>query len=243
MTTRDLDYYKRLVTSEYRSSPRFVKTVEKLLAYGITTDESLKNLLLAFDVDNATKKQLDILGRIVGASRQLEFNPSAGAIGNIICPSPAELASGEEFPIITVPQPAYLDGTSYLSGFPPSEMGSGNILDDNAFRMIIKARIIQNAWKGTINELYELWYAIMGSDKKMAIEDLQDMSFNIVLQGNYTQLEKELIIHAYIIPKPEGVRINILTFISEDGLPLFSYDYNNMRYSGYNSHWVEREDV
>lgn len=78
----------------------------------------------------------------------------------------------------------------------------------------------------------------MGKDKHLSIEDLQDMSFNIVLQGDYTALERELIIHAYIIPKPEGVRINVLTFVSTDGLPLFSYDYNTMRYSGYNSHWA-----
>ena len=82
----------------------------------------------------------------------------------------------------------------------------------------------------------------MGRDKKLAIEDLQDMSYNIILQGDYTQLEQELIIHAYVIPKPEGVRINMLTFVSADGLPLFSYDYNTMRYSGYGSHWAEKEN-
>lgn len=128
-----------------------------------------------------------------------------------------------------------------LTGYPPAEAGEGNLLNDEAFRLMIKARIIQNAWKGTIGELYDLWDAVMGANKKLSIEDLQDMSYNIVLQGDYTQLEKELIIHAYVIPKPEGVRINALTFVSTDGLPLFSYDYNTMRYSGYESHWAEAE--
>ena len=128
---------------------------------------------------------------------------------------------------------------SFISGFPPGEMNNSNsMMDDDLFRLLIKARIIQNAWKGTITELYELWESVMGKDKHLSIEDLQDMSFNIVLQGDYTALERELIIHAYIIPKPEGVRINVLTFVSTDGLPLFSYDYNTMRYSGYNSHWA-----
>ena len=128
-----------------------------------------------------------------------------------------------------------------LTGYPPAEMGEGNLLDDEVFRLMIKARIIQNTWKGTIGELYDLWDAFMGANKKLSIEDLQDMSYNIVLQGDYTQLEEELIIHAYVIPKPEGVRINVLTFVSTDGLPLFSYDYNTMRYSGYESHWAEAE--
>ena len=32
---QNLDYYKRLVTSEYRHSPRFTAMVQKLLSYGL----------------------------------------------------------------------------------------------------------------------------------------------------------------------------------------------------------------
>lgn len=239
---QNLDYYKRLVTSEYRHSPRFVAMVQKLIGYGLDLDDSISNMIVAFEVDNASTAQLDILGQIVGVSRQLKFEPSAAAIGEVICPSPAEIASGEVYPIIYTPTPDKLASTPMLTGYPPAEMGEGNLLDDEVFRLMIKARIIQNTWKGTIGELYELWDAVMGAEKKLSIEDLQDMSYNIVLQGDYTQLEEELIINAYVIPKPEGVRINVLTFVSTDGLPLFSYDYNTMRYSGYGSHWAEKEN-
>ena len=239
---QNLDYYKRLITSEYRHSPRFVAMVKKLVNYGLDLDDSIANMIVAFEVDNASTAQLDILGAIVGVSRQLTFEPTAAAIGEVICPSPAEIASGEVYPIIYTPTPDKMAGTPFLSGYPPAEMGDGNLLDDEVFRLMIKSRIIQNTWKGTIGELYDLWNAVMGADKKLSIEDLQDMSYNIVLQGDYTQLEEELIIHAYIIPKPEGVRINVLTFVSTDGLPLFSYDYNTMRYSGYGSHWAEKEN-
>ena len=239
---QNLDYYKRLVTSEYRSSTRFMSMVQKLLNYGLEIDDSINNMIVAFEVDNASTAQLDILGSIVGTSRQLSFEPSAAAIGEVICPSPAEMASGEVYPIIYTPTPDKLASTQLLTGYPPAEMSEGNLLDDDVFRLMIKARIIQNTWKGTINELYELWSSVMGTDKKLLIEDLQDMSYNIVLQGDYTQLEEELIVHAYVIPKPQGVRINVLTFVSTDGLPLFSYDYNTMRYSGYESHWAEKEN-
>ena len=239
---QNLDYYKRLVTSEYRHSPRFTGMVQNLLSFGLDIDHSINNMIVAFEVDNASTAQLDILGQIVGVSRQLKFEPSAVAIGEVICPSPAEIASGEVYPIIYTPTPDKLASTPMLTGYPPAEIGEGNLLDDEVFRLMIKARIIQNAWKGTIGELYDLWDAVMGANKKLSIEDLQDMSYNIVLQGDYTRLEEELIIHAYVIPKPEGVRINVLTFVSTDGLPLFSYDYNTMRYSGYGSHWAEKEN-
>lgn len=238
---QNLDYYKRLVTSEYRHSPRFTGMVQKLLSYGLDIDNSINNMIVGFEVDNASTAQLDILGSIVGVSRQLKFEPTAAAIGDVICPSPAEMASSEVYPIIYTPTPDKLASTPLLTGYPPAEIGEGNLLNDDVFRLMIKARIIQNTWKGTIGELYDLWDAVMGVNKKLSIEDLQDMSYNIVLQGDYTQLEEELIIHAYVIPKPEGVRINVLTFVSADGLPLFSYDYNTMRYSGYESHWAEAE--
>ena len=238
----DLTYYKRLITSEYRRSANFTAMVEKLLSFGLDLDDSSSKMITAFDVDYATTAQLDVLGTIVGVSRQLTFEPSVIAAGDIICPTPTEIASGTEYLIINTPEPQNMASVSFISGFPPGEMNDGNsMMDDDLFRLLIKARIIQNAWKGTIAELYNLWEAVMGADKKLAIEDLQDMSFNIVLQGDYSALERELIIHAYIIPKPEGVRINVLTFVSTDGLPLFSYDYNTMRYSGYGSHWAEAE--
>lgn len=234
------DYYHRLITSQYRSSPKFVAMVKKLAEYGLDLDEAAENLISAFEIDTAVTAQLDILGVIVGVSRELEFEPSAESTGDVICPSPSEMDIND-FPIIYTPEPAYMASTNFISGPDPVELSTErNLIDDDLFRLLIKARIIQNAWKGTINELYDLWDAIMGEGKHLQIQDLQDMSFNIVLQGDYTALERELIIHAYIIPKPEGVRINILTFVSTDGLPLFSYDFNTMEYSGYSSHWAER---
>lgn len=236
---KNTEYYRGLITSEYRLSPKFTAMVLELTKYGQDTDETAENLIEAFDVDTATTAQLDIIGRIVGASRDLNFEPTAIAIGDVICPTPEELASNEEFPLINTPEPDALDGVRYLTGFPPAEIQDGNLLNDDVFRLMIKARIIQNTWKGTLPELYKLWNSIFPASKLMQIQDLQDMSYNIIMQGDYTDLEQELILHGYIIPKPEGVRINILSFVDLDGLPLFSYDYNNMTYSGYGSHWAK----
>lgn len=240
---QDISYYKSLVTSQYKRSPKFNALLERLVSYGQDLDVAAEKMITAFEVDNAASAQLDILGAIVGVSRQLSFEPSVIASGSIICPTPEELAGGEVYPIINTPLPADLSNTAVLSGFKPADMATGNLLDDDVYRLMIKARIIQNTWKGTISELYELWENVMGSEHKLSIEDLQDMSYNVVLQGDYSQLEEELIIHAYIIPKPEGVRINVLSFVSTEGLPLFSYDYNTMRYSGYSSHWAEGREA
>ena len=113
------------------------------------------------------------------------------------------------------------------------------LVTDDIYRIMIKSRIIQNVWKGNVLDLYEMWDNLFPDNQGLQIQDLQDMSFNIVLLGNYSKLMQELIVHGYIIPKPEGVRINTLSFIDTDGLPIFAYDYNNINYSGYKSHWLQ----
>ena len=84
-----------------------------------------------------------------------------------------------------------------------------------------------------------MWADLFPENLGIQIQDLQDMSYNIVLVGQYTGLMRELIMHGYIIPKPEGVRINSLAFIDTSGMPIFAYDYNTLNYSGYKSHWLQ----
>lgn len=186
------DYYRKLITSEYRYAQKYNAMLKKLISYGLDMDTAAENLILSFDVDTAVGAQLDILGRIVGVSRTVSFQPSVG--------SP--------------------------------------VLSDDVYRLVIKAKIVKNVWKGTIDELYSLWIVLFPSTKVLQVQDLQDMSFNLVLQGDYTTLERELVLHGYIIPKPEGVRINILTFLDMNGRPLFSYDYKTLDMNGYSSHWA-----
>ncbi len=70
------------------------------------------DIIKAFDLDTATGNQLDIIGIILGRSRQLYFQP-------------------------------------------PDNFSA--ILDDNAYRTLLRAKIVWNQWKGSIPELYTLW--------------------------------------------------------------------------------------
>lgn len=194
----DVEYYRRLLTSEYRNSPRLNEWLLWLLHYGQDAEMAARNIISLFDLDVATGVQLDTLGAIAGVPRTLNFMPSGG--------------------------------------YSP-------VLEDETYRLIIRAAIIRNVWKGTIEELYNLWYALFTGGAKLQVHDNQDMSFNITLMGEFTTLERELISHGYIIPKPEGVRINLLTIVDTEGLPLFAYDRDTYMESGYTAHWAEPEEV
>ena len=71
--------------------------------------------------------------------------------------------------------------------------------------------------------------------------DNQNMSIDIVVSGNFSVMERELINNGLIIPKSEGVRINYIIIEENSNLPVFSYGYDNEILGGYNSNWIREE--
>ena len=134
-------------------------------------------------------------------------------------------------------------GVGRLLNFYPSG-GESPVMDDDTYRLVIKARLLQNVWKGNLAELYDAW-SVLFPGISLQIQDLQSqsegdaMTYNVVISGEFTSLMRELIVNGYIVPKPEGVRINNLLITDTTGKPLFAYDYDDADYSGYTAHWAE----
>nr|DAJ01795.1 MAG TPA: Protein of unknown function (DUF2612) [Caudoviricetes sp.] len=244
MRTNEKEYYRGLMTSEYRGSPKFNDMVRGMVDYGCKLDIAILKMIAQFDIDTAADAQLDILGAIVGVSRNLNFSPSAIATSDVKCPSPSEMVADTGATSIydTIETPVAVkssDAKTIVVGWVAQYLEADHFITDDVYRTMIKCKIIQNIWKGSVADLYEMWNVLFPANQKLQIQDLQDMSYNIVLLGDYSQLMQELIAHGYIVPKPEGVRINLMSFISTEGLPIFAYKYNTLNYNGYNSHWIE----
>lgn len=86
------------------------------------------------------------------------------------------------------------------------------VLTDEYYRLVLKAKIAFNMWDGTIPSMYEIWNNIFGNDTDLSLQlkDNQDMSFNAYITGYTDQIQQDLIQHGYIIPKPQGVRVNYI---------------------------------
>ena len=84
------------------------------------------------------------------------------------------------------------------------------ILDDDTYRLVLKAKVAMNNWDGTIPQIYEIWATIFGGDNDLSLQlqDNQDMSFDAYITGYVDQIQQDLIQHGYIVPKPEGVGVN-----------------------------------
>lgn len=192
---KDITYYKNLITSEYRLSPKFMAWLEGGLKAANDTNASAESIIAAFDIDNAIGMQLDILGILIGRKRTVDFQPKAGM-------SP--------------------------------------VLDDSNYRLALKAKIIWNQWKGTLPEIQDAWSNLFPNGY-IIIFDNQDMTMDALIVGDFSQMEKDLIDNGYIIPKPAGVRINFIVIASTDGIPLFSYGYDNEILGGYDTTWFNMD--
>lgn len=80
-------------------------------------------------------------------------------------------------------------------------------LDDNSFRLVIKAKVFKNRWDGTRKCLEDIFEAMFPSIP-YEIVDNQDMSYTVTLiDPEADDVFIGLIMNGYILPKPSGVRV------------------------------------
>ena len=118
-------------------------------------------------------------------------------------------------------------------GFQPSD-GVSPVLDDATFRILIKAKIAQNQWDGTLPSLYPIWASLF-PDGSIIIIDNQNMTADITLKGSFTSIIQDLITNGYIVPRPEGVLYTYLFGV----LPYFGFGSSPGFIAGFDTgHWV-----
>lgn len=70
-------YYLNLIPSQYRLQPKFMKWLEAGIQKLQDSNSTAQEIISNFDLDTATGVQLDIIGKLIGRSRQLDFQPRA----------------------------------------------------------------------------------------------------------------------------------------------------------------------
>lgn len=239
------EYYESLITSEYRLAKKYKKMVGDMTKYGLATDTAAESFQKAFDVETAEGDQLDTLGEIVGVSRTLDFEPPEGSSLDIVCPNATEMKADLEpsiYKIYQMPTPSQIADASVIvsiimSGGEAEDVSGAFRVNDDTYRKMVKSRIIQNIWRGDPRTLYDMWKTLY-PDGSIQIQDLQDMTYNVVIMGDFSVLEVELIRRGILIPKPEGVRVYIVTVVGTDGIPIFSYNFHTEKFSGYRGWWT-----
>jgi hypothetical protein len=120
-------------------------------------------------------------------------------------------------------------GVSRTVPFMPSG-GGGQVLDDDTYRLLIKATIANNQWDGKIGSLYPIWKSLFAGGT-ISILDHQDMTVDVVLTGSFTSIIQDLIVHGMIVPKPQAVGYTY----DFGGLPFFGFDRNDAYIAGFDT--------
>lgn len=212
--SRDATTFNGLITSEHADKQLFVETVTLLCQPAITWLELADTFPTILDIDTAIGSQLDLLGEWIGLSRKL----SAPITGVYF----AFDSVGVGF-----------DAGVWLGPFDPV---SGLIsLPDEQYRLLLKAKILNNQWLGDIPGAYQLAEAVFTPlGYQMFIVDHNDLTMDLGLVGSQPPdaLTWELFTGGYFDLKPAGVRIAAYLTQTVSG-PLFSFDLSSTTFGGF----------
>ena len=103
------------------------------------------------------------------------------------------------------------------------------VLDDNAYRKVIRAKIMKNHWDGTMQGMQRI-IANLYPGLPWDIIDNQDMTMTVYINDPLiSEQDKSLLFNGFILPKPSGVGINYQIVDK----PIFSWDFDTAYFKGW----------
>lgn len=108
-------------------------------------------------------------------------------------------------------------------------------MDDDSYRMVLRAKIQANHWDGTMEELPGIYASLSPSlGATIFAVDNFDMTMDVFVSGTQlTPLMRSIIATGLLDIKPEGVRVRN-HIISSDTGKLFGFDIDNDFIAGFN---------
>ncbi|VVE69237.1 bacteriophage protein [Pandoraea pnomenusa] len=215
----DITDYTGKITSEHADKSRFTAMVAAVAQCFVDGQNALEGMPASFDLDAAIGKQLDDVGLWVGVSRYVA-TPLAGVYFSLD-------TGGLGF-----------DQGAWKGPFDPDT--GVTTLDDETYRLLIRARIGANHWDGTLAGSKPIIEQIFGGGTEVFIQDNQDMSITVGIAGKVpSALFLALLAGGYIPLKPQTVRVSYYLVTSTDGAPLFGFDMASAYVSGFdNGAWA-----
>lgn len=171
-------------------------------------------LQMAYDLDFAVGKQLDIIGKIVGISRNVPFSIPKnyfGFSGHLNAyPFGSKFNSVVAYPFRGKFEIPYSDGQ----------------LNDNDYRFFIKAKIIKNyvTSKNIDSNNFSIQNAVdYLFNSKAYISDNHDMTMTLNIDSGFDISKLTSLENLDLLPRPQGVRYN--TFVSYQDS--FTFGFNS----------------
>jgi uncharacterized protein DUF2612 len=197
------------VTEQFKTEdhPIFDKYLQLLIGGKVELQEVFRQLMQERSIDTATGAQLDIIGDIVGQPRELidtalltyfayQGYPDAESYGDLNNASVGGFYRGLNDPL------------------------AGNTtLNDEQYRLFIKAKIIKNSTNVTPPQFIEFMQFVFGIQASVVVAE-GNAEFTVMLGRELSSFEKVLLNYvsyssgypSRFVPKPIGVKINFGEF-------------------------------
>jgi hypothetical protein len=188
-----MDYYLGLISSQYQNSPKFLAWLMANLQILIDIGSYGENMASVFDINAQTGGGALLLGP--GLGDLVDESGGKILIGLVY------VCAGDQLDVI-----GSIVGQSRTVGFQPSK-GVSPVLDDDTYRLLIKAKIAFNQWDGKIASLQTIWQSLFPTGK-ITVTDNQDMTMTVSVSGVTNSIINDLVMNGYIVPRPEGVYCN-----------------------------------
>ena len=200
------DFYaesEELVTTQFQDKDVFLRYL-RLLKTGIQEALSVeKDLIQRRDIDSATGAQLDIIGDIVGQSRVListDLFPFFGYLGDLAANSFGTFYNNQ------------IGGYWYSYG---GKIGRDITLNDEQYRLIIKARIIKNNSKGTNEDYVKFGRFVLNAP--ISFKEDHSGKSTVLVGRRMSLFEKTLMSYVFegvdynftYAPKPLGIGVGV----------------------------------
>lgn len=208
----DLNYLTEArdrVTEQFKGKDVFDRYLQLLITQQQELQQVFKDLLQKRSIDEATGAQLDIIGEIVGQPRELisvDLFTFFGFQGAPNADSFGELGSTS------------IGGQFYNFGSP---LGGNVLLNDETYRLFIKAKILKNNTRCTPEEFLQFINTLFGTTQT-AITEGPEAEFIVFIGRPLSTFEQNLLTYvstsqgypSRLIPKPVGVGIGFGTFVA-----------------------------
>lgn len=185
------------IMAQYANGPFLVGYIERLnLAIDPTVDlDAFYDYV--FNVDTAQGFGLDIWGRIVDVSRNIQIDTTVTYLGF----DEARIGNQQDGP-----QP--FGQAPFYTGQPLTQVYA---LGDDAYRKLILVKALANITDCTIPNLNALLQFVFEGEGRCYVLDTGGMTIRYVFEFTLSPVERSIMLRSGVIPRPAGVLAQVLT--------------------------------
>lgn len=193
--------FEKTIISQYGNSPTILQLVQNMNAYLDPRADFDAFFDYVWNVDTAQGFGLDIWGRIVNISRELQI-PNA----------PVYFGFKD-----ALPGSYPFDEAPFYDGTPPATQTYK--LADDAYRKLILTKALANIASSNAPSLNQLLQNMFADRGRCYVNDLGGMQFRYTFEFDLTLQEYAIVTQSGALPRPAGV--NAILF--QSALPLFGF--------------------